>query len=184
MLYAPHPPQCCAELTLQQFARLDARFLHLPELRARGALALTVQDSADLLHAHLRLRETDGVGGEWRGTPGQLDEDPDGPTSPVLRGCGEAALASALALDLGGVQTCGVCIHELCGVLEGWPRGTVYLLSRQTVGVTVARRLNLTSFFDRLELDLLMGQDFVGYAVVRAHGLAVDGTSLVLRAGN
>lgn len=179
VLYAPHPPQCCIELTPGQLAHLDARFTDLPRLRARGVLALTVQDSADLQGAHLTLSEGSA---EWRGLPGHLDEDPEGSGCLPLLGWSEAALISGLALDLGGVQTREVGAAHLARAVEGWTLGVVYLLSRRAgEPPRVSRRLNLASFFDRLELEGL-GSGFGGCALVRAHRLCKDGTSRVWRA--
>ena len=185
VLYAPHPPQCCTELTPAQLARLDARFRDLPRLRARGTLGLTVQDSADLLGAHLTLSEGRvGEGAEhWCGAPGRLDENPACPVFLPLRGRSERDLTEALALDLGDVDTYGVCARELACVVEGWAQGVVYLLPRLGGVPAVSRRLNLASFFDRVELDALACRAFDGYAVVRAHALTPCGSSLVLRVG-
>jgi len=151
VLYAPHPPQVCLELTVEQLARLDARFADVPRLRARGVLALTVQDSADLQGAHLTLSEG---GKEWRGTPGRLDEAPECPACLPLAGWSEQALAFGLALDLGGVQMGEVDAAELGRALDGSARGAVYLLPRRGAGLSprVSRRLNLACFFDQMEL--------------------------------
>lgn len=56
VLYAPHPPQFALELTVEGLARRDARLAHLQTLREHGLLDLAVQDSADLMGAHLTLR--------------------------------------------------------------------------------------------------------------------------------
>lgn len=178
VLYAPHPPQFTLELTRGQFARCDARFADLRALRERGFLGLAVQDSADLLQAHLILREGDE---EWRGTPGLLDEG--GPPLP-FRGWSEAELERRLGLDLGQPRVREVNRALLGAELLSWPVGAVYVFvageGAPHPGLT--RRLNLASFFDRLEVEFLARGGFGGVAAVRAHRLTRDGTHEVLRA--
>lgn len=177
--FAPEPPQLSVELTARQLAALDARLGHLVTLHRRRALAWVVQDAADLLDAHIDLRA--GRWG-WQGTPGRLDEDGRAP-SPSLVGWTEAGLTYGLALDLGRPQLRLVDTAGFLSVLTGWRRGLVYLLrpGRRGAVPVVRRRLNLSNFFDRIELNHL-GVGTPGDGVVRAHQLGNDGQLSMLRA--
>ncbi|GBF06019.1 hypothetical protein DAERI_070017 [Deinococcus aerius] len=181
VLYAPHPPQFTLDLTAEQFARCDARFADLRALRARGALGLAVQDSADLLGAHLILREGEG---EWRGTPGVLDEGGAGGPPLPFREWSEAELERRLGMDLGQPRVREVDSARLGAELLSWPVGTVYIFlsDEGAPHPGLARRLNLASFFDRLEVEFLARGGFEGVAAVRACRLTGDGTHEVLRA--
>ncbi len=181
VLYAAHPPQCSFELTLEQLTRRDARFGALPALHRRGVLDHVVQDSADLLQAHLRL----SIGAQvWHGTPGALDED-GSDRALSLRGCREQRLEHVLGLDLVDVGTRHLPAPELFGLLQSWPHGTVYLFGAGpgAGGAGLQRRLNLAGFTDRLELEFLARSGVAGLGVLRAHHIGAEGRPQVLRAG-
>ena len=181
VLYAPHPPQFSVELTLEQLAQLDGRFADVRQLRARGVLDLTVQDSADLQEAHLSVR---GERCEWRGTPGQLDENGRCGCRRPFAGWSEAALAYGLGLDLARPVVQPLSRSELCARLDGWRVGILYAFRRgpDALPPTLARRLNLANFFDRLECEVLAQLGFADFAVVRVHRLGAGGSQQVWRA--
>jgi hypothetical protein len=182
VLYAAHPPQCSFELTLEQLTRRDARFGALPALHRRGVLAQVVQDSADLQHAHLRLKIATEV---WYGTPGALDGNGPGRT-PAGHGCSEHALEHALGLDLVTTERPAVSVSEWPGIVQAWSHGTVYLFGARpgAGGEGLQRRYNLASFADRLELEFLMQAGAAGLGVLRAHQMGEEGRPRILRANS
>ena len=171
-VYTAHPPEFSLRLTLTGLARLDRRYADLERLRRRADLGAVVQDSADLLHAHLRLH-LDGQ--EWSGTPGLLDEDGSGrPCSG--HGCSEAELAARLGLKAPGGR---LPPGELAARLPEWPHGLVHLFGP----LGLQRRLNLAGLTDRLELDFALEAGGTDTLVLWARRLEAGGGLVSLRAG-
>ncbi len=166
------PPEFSTRLTLGALARLDARFADLDRLRRTADLALVVQDSADLQGAHLTLH-VDGE--EWTGAPGRLDEDGSDHHPPCYRWT-EGWLAARLGVERAAPTE--LRLPEFARAVQAWSRGAVYVFG-PPAGVLL-RRLNLSAFTDRLELEFLLGER-PGGVVLRAHRLE-GGASRVLRA--
>lgn len=180
VLYAAHPPQFSVTLSLEQLAARDARFADLRALRLRRALDLTVQDSADLQGAHLRLTHGSSV---WQGTPGALDEDGSGLRRP-FHGWSEAALEYGLGLDLAPCHQRPLSPDQLAAELAASPVGVLYAFARPKSGdrPALVRRLNLAGDLDRLEHEYLAATGYAGLDLLRLHRLGAGGEHLVLRA--
>ncbi|MFC4456399.1 hypothetical protein [Deinococcus sonorensis] len=169
---APEPPEYSFTMTVDALAQRDARFARLSTLRARGILADVVQDSADLQNVHLRLGDGRAA---WRGTPGQLNEDGSLRPRP-FHGWSEDALSYGLGLDLGRPRVRVMPATDLLAALRSWPAGLVYAFHRRPgPAPALARRLNLSAFIDRLEVEFLASLPGRDLAAIRAHRLSADG---------
>ena len=165
MTYAPVPVQTSCSMTLQQFARLDARFAQ-PALVAADPQTL-VQDSAALLGAYLTLRTP---AAEYQGFPQGTADSRWRRLDDWRRqlGLAEHQIAELDALP------------ERCQAASG----VVYTL-RFTEGharrsVRVLRQYALSDWFDRMELELLLaeglpGTELHGIDLLQGHTLDASG---------
>ncbi len=175
----PAPPGHA--LTQEQLAERDARFARTAELQRRGVLQDVVQDSADLQDTHLTLRTG---AGEWCGTPDARGEPERLEGRPLGFGWSEAALCRHLGLDVCGAELRAVGLTEVRAALTHARRGLLFAFAASGgVGaVTLRTRLNLTGFFDRLEVEALCARRFAGFDLLRLHRLTPTGQVRVLRA--
>ena len=164
MLYAPTPVQSCFSLDLQQFSRLDARYVR-PDLLALDPQAL-VQDSAALLRAHLTLHTPSAA---FQGHPEGLTA-----SRPVRIDHWRCALHldEARPRHLSGAELAGAVQAEA---------GVVYTFRLQH-GLTSAahdalllRQYALGDWFDQLELEFLLHSGLPGVDLLHGHALDNDG---------
>ena len=162
MSYAPVPVQMCCSLTLQQFARLDARFAR-PALVAADPQAL-VQDSAALLGAYLTLRTPEA---EYAGYPqGTAD-------SRWLRlddwhrrlGLAEHPIAG-LKVD---------ALPERCQAASGVVYTFRFTEDPARRSVRALRQYALSDWLDRMELELLLAEGLPGVDLLHGHTLDASG---------
>lgn len=167
ILYTPVPPQLTVEYTPVQMARLDKRFAW-PELWPSDP-ALLLQDSARLLGAYLNLRTSQG---DWKG-------DPLAPAN--AEALTETEWRRALCLET--VPTLHLGAAHL-NALTSWTAGVVTLFTAADANLPprLSRVLNLSNFFDRLELEFLLERHDLDVRVLRAHRLGAAGRMTLWRA--
>ncbi|WP_027480654.1 hypothetical protein [Deinococcus pimensis] len=155
ILYAPHPPHLSITLTEAALARLDARLSDLDALRRAGTLSVVLQDSADLLGAHLIVRD-DTNGEEWRASPLALDDDRDRDRPVALPGRWTRE-ETARRLGLAGARATDMDASALRSVVGAWRSGLVLGFSRPggAPGSVLTHRFDLADVVDRIELEFL-----------------------------
>jgi len=163
------------------FATLDERFARIDDAVRAGAARSIVQDAADHLRMHLIL--THGTHLRFTGVPGAFDDANRMGRRALHAGLTERQLERALDLNTGSHVHLRLEPHAVMSELQHWPDGLVFVFgeSAHAPAPVVRRRLNLSNFFDRVELEFLQADGFHPYRCLRAHRLDEEGRLQQLR---